>query len=317
MCNMSHNSTPHASPGNGAANQAGSFCVPKPPLGYDEQVRLMESRGLIVPDRKAAAASLSELNYYRLRGYWLTFEASGRFKPGTSFDDIVDVYELDSELRRWVWSALEPIEVKARTSLAHHLAMACGPLSYLDSSFFRSPNAHAHSLENVAREVDRERSSGVPCVIHNLGKYGTLPVWAAVEVMTLGTVSQLYGNLGKRAAYPGGQTVSTSVARDFGLKPVMLTSWLRHLTYVRNVCGHHSRLYNRVMTTRPRLLVADRPYAGDKQFPTLLVLMRIYQNSWPKRWPEMLGELREIVGAHHASLGPMGFPEGWERVLRG
>ena len=230
MCKITTNSTPHASPGNGAANQAGSFCVPKPPLGYYEQVRLMESRGLAIDDRDRAAGLLSELNYYRLRGYWLTFERNGRFKPGTSFEDIVDAYRLDSELRRWVWAAIEPVEVKARTAMAHHLAMACGPLSYLDASNFKNPTAHAHSVENIGREVERERLSGVPCVTHNLEKYGALPVWAAVEVMTLGTVSQLYGNLSDAAAYPDGSTVSAEVARDFGLKPAMLTSWMRHLT---------------------------------------------------------------------------------------
>ena len=58
----------------------------------------------------------------------------------------------------------------------------------------------------------------------------------------------------------------------FGAKPFILRSWLRHLTYVRNICAHHSRLFNRVMTTRPTMISPDSAYKGDKQFPTLLVI---------------------------------------------
>lgn len=315
MCNIQANSTPHASPGNGAANQAGSFCVPKPPLDYRGQVELMESRGLRIDDEGTATRALSELNYYRLRGYWLTFEGKDGFLPGTSFDDILDAYRLDTELRHWVWSALEPIELKARTSFAYHLSMACGPMSYADPSLFANEKAHARSMRNVTREIEQAVSNRTPCVIHNLEKYGALPIWAAVEVMTFGTVSQLYGNLGSGAAYQLGETVAKSIAEDFGLKPAILKSWLRHMTFVRNICGHHSRLYNRTMTMRPKLLGSDTRYAGPKQFPTLLVLMRTYQNSWPDAWPAMVEELAGLIDGHHTDLCPMGFPEDWRDVL--
>ena len=45
----------------------------------------MKGRGLVITDEDAALACLQNLNYYRLRGYWLTIEQDGRFKPGTSF----------------------------------------------------------------------------------------------------------------------------------------------------------------------------------------------------------------------------------------
>ena len=45
---VSANSTPHASDGNGAANQAGSFSLPmKPTLSFPDQLGVMENRGLI------------------------------------------------------------------------------------------------------------------------------------------------------------------------------------------------------------------------------------------------------------------------------
>lgn len=66
----------------------GLFISMKPPRSFREQLSLMESRGLTVEDEPSALRRLAESNYYRLRGYWLTFEEDGRFIPGTTFDDI-------------------------------------------------------------------------------------------------------------------------------------------------------------------------------------------------------------------------------------
>lgn len=308
---MNDNSTPHATHASGA-NQAGSFSISmKPPLTYEQQIGLMRSRGLIIRDEADAAAKLADANYYRLRGYWLTYEHGDRFAPGTTFDAIWSTYALDAELRDLAWSLISPIEIKARTSFAYHMSHECGPISHEDPRFFRDPGRHARTMGSLARERDRAVRDKVPCVLHNMEKYGDLPVWAAVEIMSMGAVSQLYGNLDA-----GSCGAAVAIAADFGVKPFLLKSWLRHLTYVRNICGHHSRLYNRVMTTRPTLMRADTRHDSNKEFPTLLVLMRIYENLWPDRWEHAARRLARMTEAHdEVDLAPMGFPSDWKSVL--
>lgn len=309
---MSDNSTPHATHESGA-NQAGSFCIsPKPPLTYRQQVDLMVSRGLLVKDEADAALKLSEVNYYRLRGYWLTYERNGRFMPSTTFEMIWDTYRFDAEFRNLIWSLISPVEIKARTSLAYHMSHECGPLSYGDAGMFRDANRHAKSIASIRREVERAKRDRVPCVLHNLEKYGDLPIWAAVEIMSMGTVSQLYGNLD-----PSQCGAQKAIAADFGVKPFLLKSWLRHLTYVRNICGHHSRLYNRIMTVRPTLMRADARLDGNKELPTIVVLKRIYERLWPEAWPTAVGRLAEIIEHHPSvSVAPLGFPTNWVEVIR-
>lgn len=309
-------STPHAS-GN-AANQAGSSLFPKPALSFEEQLNHLIENNLIVNDDAFAIACLSNINYYRLRGYWLTLEdGGGHFRDGVSFEGIWDIYELDRKLRLWLWKAIGPIEVKARTQFAYYLSHYVGPLSYLDASNFWNERSHAKSMCNFERERDRARNQNVPYVVHNMDRYGNLPVWAAVEVMSFGTLSQLYGNLrhnaGSAADHPG---VYDAVADAFGMRAIYLKSWLHHLTTVRNIAGHHDRFYNRVMAIRPRLLTRDARYQCDKGFPTLLVIKNIYELSWPDRWADLGGELTDIIGSHPGvELRPMGFPGDWERVL--
>lgn len=85
-----------------------------PATTFEEQLYKMENRGLVIDDSNFAIAKLRDLNYYRLRGYWLTLEDEGSFIMGTSFGDIWEIYQLDRELRRWLWQAIAPIEIKLR-----------------------------------------------------------------------------------------------------------------------------------------------------------------------------------------------------------
>ena len=45
----------------------------KPALSIDEQISLLESRGLCVEDREYARKVLSNVNYYHLKGDWYPF----------------------------------------------------------------------------------------------------------------------------------------------------------------------------------------------------------------------------------------------------
>lgn len=311
----STDSTPYAS-GN-AANQAGSFFSLPEATTFDEQLSKLEDRGLIIHDKAFAIGKLQNLNYYRLRGYWLTFERNGKFVEGTTFNDIWEVYQLDHELRDWLWQAIAPIEIKLRSQFAYHFAHSCGPDGYLNKENYLSEEKFLKALTNYERECDRAYDQGVPCVVHNKDKYGKLPIWAAVETMSLGTLSMLYGNLdpsiGKEES---GVSVAMAIAYSFGSRPKQLKSWAYHLTTVRNIVAHHDRLYNRIMNIQPYMLKRDKKYASRKQFPTLLTIKRIYEMSWKEDWRMMGGNLMSCFDRHPSvDLAPMGFPGDWKRIL--
>lgn len=46
----------------------------KSPSTLDEQVNLLEARGMLIGDRDQAKFYLQHLNYYRLHAYWIFFE---------------------------------------------------------------------------------------------------------------------------------------------------------------------------------------------------------------------------------------------------
>ena len=97
----------------------------KPAKTFEEQVQLLQLRGMIVDDVKEAIFYLQHLNYYRLSAYWLDFEldhATHQFKPDTNFKDVLKLYIFDRELRLLVLDGIERIEVSVRSQWAYYLA---------------------------------------------------------------------------------------------------------------------------------------------------------------------------------------------------
>ena len=78
----------------------------KAPLTTEQQVNLLKSRGLLIDDVDRAIYYLERISYYRLSAYALEFEEpmsddqrSHKFKPGTTFDSILDLYVFDRKMR--------------------------------------------------------------------------------------------------------------------------------------------------------------------------------------------------------------------------
>ena len=315
---LENNSTQHASLSNDDANQAGSFfMLMKPPLTIDGQIDHLKQIGFSITDEAITRRCLEDLNYYRLRPYWSGLERGGKIPEGVPFELALQTYALDEEIRKWLWSAIIPIEVKARSQFAYSLALAAGPLAYRKVELFNRLEAHKGAMRSIDKEIERGKRANLPCVVHNLEKYGDLPIWAACELMMMGTISSLIGNLKRDARGElSEKTIIREIADGFGATPTLLKSWLRYLTMVRNTCAHHNRFYGRILEVSPKLLKCDASYFSRREFPTFLVLKRLYEKSWPERWAVLAEELGRIVDKYPSvSLEPMGFPECWREVL--
>lgn len=98
----------------------------KPALTIDEQIGLLEKRGLSIHDHDRAARHLSNISYYRLSAYMLPYrlvDACGKymdqFVAGTTWDCVYDLYKFDRKLRLLVFDAIERIEIALRTQVSY------------------------------------------------------------------------------------------------------------------------------------------------------------------------------------------------------
>jgi len=108
-------------------------------LTTDQHIVQWQQRGLQVSDTERARRYLNVISYYRLSAYTLPFQIGNpdhHFKKDTQFDQVLDLYVFDRELRLLVIDAIERIEVAIRCQLGNYMALQYGPHWYLDESHF-------------------------------------------------------------------------------------------------------------------------------------------------------------------------------------
>ena len=213
-------------------------------LSINQQIKLLKSRGMQFDNQKEAKHYLSNISYYRLSGYWLIFQQnqnSHKFKINTKFDDVLNIYIFDRELRLLVLDAIETIEVSIRSKMAYYLSKKFGAFALLKPEIFYSPIKYAKTLTKLKSEIDRNDKELF--LKHFKDKYieELPPIWTCIEVMTMGQISYWYSNIKDR-------THRQNVAKYYNLDEKILCSFLHHLTIVRNTAAHHSRLWNKKFT---------------------------------------------------------------------
>jgi abortive infection bacteriophage resistance protein len=270
----------------------------KPPLFIDQQIDLLISRGMRVDNRERAARYLNHINYYRFRAYWLPF------------DDALKLYLFDRKFRLLIMEAIERVEISLRTRFAHELALKYGSHAYLDTTLFRKLDLHRQHLDSLRSEIKRSQETFIEHYRATYNEPSLPPIWAVCEVMTFGQLSMWFRNL-KRSSD------RNAFARIYGIDEVILGSFMHHLTHVRNLTAHHSRLWNRkivvIMTipTLPSELAKQfNPKASRNIYNTLVMLGYLLKlispgTTWITR---MRNLIEEYVPDKTAA---MGFPEDW------
>ena len=129
----------------------------KEPKTFQEQVDILKARGLIIEDKDKAREILSQINYYRLSAYTLTYKKDNRFEGGTSFETIYKLYEFDKRLRNMIIGMLETIEVAFRTHIAYLIAHKYGALGYKKKENFIDNQIHEMMMQNLDFEINRSR----------------------------------------------------------------------------------------------------------------------------------------------------------------
>ena len=244
----------------------------KPHLTHAQQLAQLVDQGLACCDETAAIDLLKTVGYFRLSAYIYPFRElmsgsrgeegpgpyrSDRVRDGITFDHIEALWRFDRKLRLVCLDAVETVETGLRSRLAYVLGLR-DPFGHvhresLDAGACSQPARRAGrptgqdafdqwlvkytELEHEARTEDY--------VVHHRRKYGGhMPVWVAVEFFDFGALSRLFALLNKQDQ----NTIAKVVGVSGG---PLLAAWLRDVNYIRNLCAHHSRFWNRQPTYKP------------------------------------------------------------------
>lgn len=257
----------------------------KIPLSFQKQIELLKSRNLIIDDEPKALSYLQEISYYRLSAYFLPYQnAKDNFEDNITFEQIIKTYSFDRELRLLVFDCIERIEVAIRTQFIYQMALHYNDSHWQDNqNHFITP--YYNKIGNLINPfadfqaiISKAKTARTPetFIKHYINTYNNPanpPSWMCFELLTIGELSHIYRGLKNNAD-------KKRIADFFEVHPTVFASWLHTLTYVRNICAHHSRLWNRDLAIEPEKLLKPKgnwiakPYENNKRVFYFLCVLR-------------------------------------------
>lgn len=249
----------------------------------DEILRDLADEGFVDADTDGSRYILERVSYQHLRPY---LNVTMRMSPdwGHSVKTAHDALTFDRDFKASILKHIGVFEGQMRARYGHLIAEAHGPFPIYDEGVFLNADNHAKTLDSFCEEVSRRatRERGLAEELRSNG--GRLPIWRAVECMTLGTLCHFYANTRDNS-------VTGAVAESFGASKSELVNWSKTITQVRNICAHFE------------------PYIIRREIPS--TPMRIRGCECPRRTPLFIVVLlAKLLGAHTAEPRNRGLDYG-------
>jgi abortive infection bacteriophage resistance protein len=257
----------------------------KPPLDFKGQLDLLEKRGLIIEERSEAVHYLQEISYYRLSAYFLPYQKTKDvFNRGVTFDQIIQTYSFDRDLRLLVFDCIERIEIAIRTQMIYGMAIYYNDSHWQDNKslfiapFYNSIGNKVDPYSDFQSIISKAKTVRRPEVFikHYCDNYHTPSnpsSWMCFELLTMGELSNLYKGLRNNAD-------KKRIAEFFDVHHTVFISWMHAIAYVRNICAHHSRLWNKDLAIEPDKLLKpigdwiSKPFENNKRVFYFLSILK-------------------------------------------
>lgn len=284
----------------------------------DEQIVILQSRGLTIEDEAEAKKFLLQNNYYRVSGYSLTLRKNDVFVKSATFRNIEDIYNFDHEFRHIILHHIETIEVQIKSIYTYEFTRVYGPFGYLNSKNFTDQRKHKKIIykSNEQKERRLAHEAYLKHFVNDL--HQPIPFWAYVDLLTISDISFLYAI--------SEQPLKVTVAQHFGLimnrGSEILGQYMHSMTIIRNLCAHGSRIYNRLFEQKPSLnkkekalLICRKDGTMDNAhfFGFFLIMKRLLP---AKNFSEMKKAIATLSMKYpFVRLDYYGFPDNWNEKL--
>lgn len=203
-------------------------CYPES-LGADKLALRLRNSG-VVGTLDELEFLVGKLNYRTIRKYSRAIEKRAGANALTASNIQVFAY-FDRALQATLLQGIGVVELQFRAAFASLMAEQLGPFAHHYEDNFKNREHYQKFVNDYGRELEYKVNSKSAISIDDFNTYHDVPIWQAVEILGLGTLSKLYRNTKDR-------TVRKGVADSFGVKYEYLTSWLRTICEIRNRCAH-------------------------------------------------------------------------------
>lgn len=229
-----------------------------------EQISILESKGLIIDDYLFTEDILIRENYFFISGYRHLFLKSYKdrnFIKGTTFRELYALFNFDRQVRNIIFKNLLIIENNMKSIISYQLSKKYGfrEKDYLKPENFTKAPDKQRQLSDTLKKMKRQiRVNGAQhsATSHYLNNYGYIPLWVVVKVLSFGIVGELYTVMKRED--------QEEIANIYDLSVNNLLTYLPILSNYRNLCAHEDILYDH----RTQKIIGDTKYHDGLDIPT-------------------------------------------------
>ena len=299
----------------------------------DEQIQILQNKGLIINDIDYAKDVLLRENYFFINGYRHLFIKSQKnkvFIPGTTFEEIYAMFNFDRQIRNILFKNILIVENNAKSIFSYVLSSKYGykEKSYLNPKNFNQSREKVRQVNDLLKKMKRQiRVNGGQhtATMHYMNNYGFVPLWIVVKVLSFGIIGEFYTILKKED--------QQEIASIYKLNADDLLIYLPILANYRNVCAHEDILYNhrsqRVIPDNKYHELLNIPkmdneyiYGKNDLFSLMIILKRMLRkDDFTMLMNEVSYEIDILDGkvdtiSRNKMLDSMGFPENFKELAR-
>lgn len=251
---------------------AAFFIAMKPFKDYDEQIKILQDRGLlpIITDTSLTNSELVDSNgcisissnpipyaktllqsygYYNIINlYNKPFVHNDTYDKDMDFFKLMSLHEIDTIIKSLLYSPIFIAEQKIKTTIAHSFAQKYGPFDstsltnyvepYLDSSNYNRSlknNSNKPQCNDLIKHFTKILTDNTkyPPFKHYQTKHGHIPIWVFINKLTFGEMRKMFEVL----------KIQQNISNVFNLTPSELRSTLIYLNNVRNDCAHGANFF--------------------------------------------------------------------------
>lgn len=213
-------------------------------MTYDEQVKKLNDKLLVIDDRDKLISLLKKHSYFTLiNGYKKPFKnKDNNYKKNTRIDDIYALYRFDDCIRQIFLKSILKVELHIKSLISYSFCDNYGE----DQSEYCNPNNYRHTdpalLVPISKLINLfvyriRHSEKFAYIHHQMTEHGNIPLWAMIKTLAFGNVSKMYSFLKS--------DIQSEVSKEFPIiRENELETILDVLTRYRNVCAHNERLFD-------------------------------------------------------------------------
>lgn len=258
----------------------------------EELIDYLSSKGIVITDKEDALKKIERYTYYSIvNSYKSIFkDKNNNYIKDVSFDEIYALFEFDKNLKNIMLKFCLEIETVIKSSMANQISKVYGVKDYLNTSNWDNSiddDIKEILYEKINNEIKKDYKVHT-AVTHYIDKYGFVPPFVLVKILTFGVASSYYGLLK--------QSDRQAIAKYFKISDKLLKQILKNLTTIRNIAAHSDRLYNYTSKFYLSFKLIDNTYTKPDNITNLYMVIRCMEKLLTKeQYEELYNSILEEI----------------------